>query len=229
MKKFLFAAAALFTVSIYAATPVARYDFEYIATLDVKGKGKAEAVPGVKGKAVQISNATITIPAPEKLTPASGTIVLWIKPVNWDDSKPEFVFFLQNFNKSKKGRIILYKYAGNRNLGTTFFYGHPDDSKARSVLGYPKADMSAGKWFCIAATWDKKAGETALYFNGKKVHSKKFTAFYDNFGDFILNPPAFRPSNPQYATCYDMLQFYNEALTPAEIAAIYASENPEKK
>ena len=55
MKKFLFAAAALFTVSIYAATPVARYDFEYISSLDIKGKGKVEAVPGVKGKAVKIT------------------------------------------------------------------------------------------------------------------------------------------------------------------------------
>ena len=230
MKKLFFAAAAVFAAGmICAAEPVARYDFEFTTSLDVKGKGKAELVPGLKGKAIQLTNATVTIPCPEKLTPEKGTIILWIKPVNWDDTKKEFVFFLQNFNKDNTGRLILYKYAGNRNMGTTFFYGSPSDAKSRSVLGYPKADMASGKWFCFAVTWDKAAGLNQLFYNGKRVHYKNNSYFYEKFGSFILNAPGFRPNNPEYATCYDMLRFYNEALSPQEIAKIYADEKPGTK
>lgn len=228
MKKILFISAIFSSLLISAAEPVARYDFEFTASLDIKGRGKAELVPGLRGKALQIFNAAVTIPCPENFTPAKGTIILWIKPVNWDDSKKEFVFFLQNTNKDKSARLILYKYAGNRNMGTTFYFGSIDDAKKRTILGYPKADMASGKWFCFAVTWDKDAGKTELYYNGKRVHYKNSQAFYSEFGDFILNPPAFRPNNPEYATCYDMLRFYNEALSAGEIAGIYADENPEK-
>ena len=49
------------------------------------------------------------------------------------------------------------------------------------------------------------------------VVTKKDRKIYSQFRRFLLKDG------------YDMLQFYNEALTPAEIAALYASENPEKK
>ena len=89
----IFAAA----VSVFAAEPAAIYDFEGSTGLpesSLKGKGKIEFVEGIRGKAVKMADNTLNIPCPEGVTGEAGTVALWIKPVNWNHSSKEFVWFL---------------------------------------------------------------------------------------------------------------------------------------
>ncbi len=141
-----------------AAVPLAQYDFDSPDKLPANAlKGKAEYVEGVRGKAIKLANAVVTLPCPAKLNPLEGTVALWVKPVNWDSSKNEFVFFLQSVNPKKDGRMILYKYSG-AGLGTTFWYGNPQGVRGKEntyACTRRKTDMKQGEWIFLAATWSR--------------------------------------------------------------------------
>ncbi|MBQ9502942.1 MAG: hypothetical protein IJU70_12350 [Lentisphaeria bacterium] len=220
-----------FSSALFAATPVARYDFDGATGLPDKAlKGKVSYDEGVRGKALKMADAVLTIPRPAKLSPQEGTVTLWLKPVNWDGSRKEFVFFLQSLNKARNGRLILYKYSGAAGLGTTLWFGNPDGKKSKEntyVCTRKKTDMEQGKWYFLAAAWSRKANILRVYINGKEVASGqcKDTVFFDEFGDFLLNPPPFRPADRSYETLYDMLRFYTEPLTEKELTKIYEEES----
>lgn len=229
MKQLLFGLLVFCTAALSAAAPAAQYDFEDSTGLPdtaLKGKGKVEYIAGVKGKAIKMSDNTLTIPCPEGLTAEQGTIAMWIKPVNWDSSREEFLFFLYNQNKAKDGRFILYKYRNPNGMGLTFWYGNPDDTKKRTVSAYPKASYKQGEWFFYAVTWNKKSGLTGLFFNGKRYTGSRCGSqvFYTEFGDFILNAPPFRPANRKMETAYDLVRFYPEALSSSEIEKLYSED-----
>lgn len=229
MKHLIFGILFSCAAALTAATPAAQYDFDDSTGLPdtaLKGKGKVEYVDGVKGKAIKMSDNTLTIPCPEGMTAEEGTIAMWIKPVNWDSSREEFVFFLFNQNQEKDGRMILYKYRNPNGLGLTFWYGNPDDAKKKAVSAWPKADYQQGEWIFYAVTWSKKSGLTGLFFNGKRYTGSRCAAdiFYQKFGDFILNAPPFRPANREMETAYDLIRFYPEALSSGEIEKLYTED-----
>lgn len=230
MKTFFLAALTAVSPVLSAAVPLVQYDFDSPDKLPAKAlKGKAEYVPGVRGKAIKLADAVVTLPRPAKLNPQEGTAALWVKPVNWDSSKKEFVFFLQSNSPKKDGRMILYKYSGTAGLGTTLWYGNPNGAKGREntyACTRKITDMKQGEWIFLAATWSRKANLIRVYINGKEVasHECKAPVFFREFGDFVLNPPPFRPANRNYETAYDLLRFYSEALSEKELTKIYEKD-----
>ncbi|MBQ7208893.1 MAG: hypothetical protein IJS01_13930 [Lentisphaeria bacterium] len=230
MKKSAFFLCLAASAAVFAAEPVAKYDFDGETGLPAKAlRGKAAFEEGIRGKGIKLADGILTIPRPAKLTPAEGTVTLWVKPVNWDGTKKEFVFFLQSVNKARNGRLILYKYSGTAGLGTTLWFGNPDGKKGKEntyVSTRKKTEMEQGKWYFLAATWSKKGGILRVYLNGKEVASGqcKDSIFFDEFGDFLLNPPPFRPADRSFETVFDQLRFYTEALSEKELAKIYEEE-----
>ena len=216
---------------LFAAKPVVQYDFNGKTGLSAKAlKGKAEFVPGIRGEAIKLADATLTIPCPKKVTPAEGTVAFWMKPVNWDSSKDEFVFFLRSDSKEKNGRFILYKYAGKTGLGTTFYFGNPAGKHGKEycyAATRRKDDMKQGEWIFVAATWSQKANLIRVYLNGKEATSYecKKAMFFKNFGDFILNAHPFRPANRKYETAFDLFRFYSTALSEKDLAKIFEEES----
>ena len=218
--------AAVFCCAASALEPAAQYDFDG-NTGKAEVKGKIRYVEGIRGQAAALANAKITFPCPAGVTPAEGTVTLWVKPLNWDSSAKEFVFFLQNVNREKNGRIILYKYK-NPGLGLTFWFGNPGGKHGRDCCytNAPKQKLEKGQWTHLAVTWSRKSNLIAIFVNGQMAVSSrcKDGMFFDKFGDFMLNAPSFRPENRQYETAYDLVKIYSSALTEKEIGENYRKE-----
>lgn len=231
MKKLLLPLLLAGTGALFAAKPVVQYDFNGKTGLPAKAlKGKAEFVQGIRGQALKLADATLAIPAPKKVTPAEGTVAFWMKPVNWDSTKDEFVFFLRSDSKEKNGRFIFYKYSGKTGLGTTFYFGNPNGKHGKDycyAATRRKDEMKQGEWIFAAATWSKKANLIRVYLNGKEVSSYECKApmFFSSFGDFILNPRPFGKPNRSYETAFDLLRFYSEPLSEADLKKIYDEES----
>ena len=231
MRKFLLLLLWAGLGSVFAAKPVVQYDFNGKTGLPAKAlKGKAEFVQGIRGQALKLADSTLTIPCPKKVTPAEGTVAFWMKPVNWDSTKDEFLFFLRSDSKEKNGRFIFYKYSGKTGLGTTFYFGNPNGKHGTSycyAATRRKDDMKQGEWIFAAATWSKKANLIRVYLNGKEVCSYECKAqmFNWNFGDFILNPRPFGKPNRSYETAFDLLRFYSEPLSEKELKKIWEEES----
>ena len=223
----LIAAALCWTAA--ATEPVVQYDFDG-NTGKAQSKGEVRYVEGIRGQAAALADATISFPCPAGITPAEGTVSLWVNPLNWDSSAKEFVFFLQNVNADKTGRIILYKYK-NPGLGLTFWFGKPGGKHGQECCytNAPKLELKKGQWVQLAITWSRKANLIAIYVNGQMAVSSrcKDGMFFDKFGDFVLNAPPFRPENRKYETAYDLVKIYPAALTEKEIGDKYRAEMSE--
>lgn len=213
---------------LFAVKPTAEYNFDQPLPAAMT-KGKVSYVPGIRGKAVQLANSTVTLPCPKGITPHEGTVSMWLKPINWDSSKNEFVFFMQSVNAEKNGRLILYKYSG-AGLGTTFWFGNPQGKKSKDncyASTRKKNDLKQGEWYLISATWSKKNNLIRLYINDAEVASYNCTdaMFFDKFGSFVLNPQPFRPFDRKYETAFDQVRFYNRPLSEKELGKIYADDS----
>ena len=218
--------AAAFCCAASAIEPVAQYDFDGNAG-KAEVKGKVRYIEGIRGQAAVLADARISFRCPAGVTPAEGTISLWVKPLNWDSSAKEFVFFLQNVNAGRTGRIILYKYK-NPGLGLTFWFGNPNGKHGRDCCytNASKPKLETEKWTQLAVTWSRKANLIAVYVNGQMASSSrcKDPMFFDKFGDFVLNAPPFRPANRKYETAYDLVKIYPAALAENVIEENYRKE-----
>ncbi|MBQ7403365.1 MAG: hypothetical protein IJW05_08005 [Lentisphaeria bacterium] len=227
MKKMLFWAAALVCCTVMAEI-AASYDFDG-KTGNAKAAGKFRYVDGFRNKAIALSDGTVRIPCPAKLTPEEGSISFWVKPMNWDSSVTEFLFLLQNNNQEKNGRIIVYKYREPKGLGLMFWMGNPQAPKGKgnAYTNTVNHKLEKGKWTFLTITWSKKANLFALYHNGQLACSGrgKDGLFFKKFGDFILNPPPFRPADRSLETAFDLLKFHTKALSEKEVAALYKEES----
>ena len=124
----------------------------------------------------------------------------------------------------------LYKYQNPGGLGLTYWYGSLKNDKLKTVVAFRDAKYKKGEWFLYVMTWNKANGLTSLYFNGKRMTGSRAAKeiFFKDMGNFILNPIAFNPSNRANETAYDLIRFYNEPLSSAEIDKMYNTEKPQK-
>ena len=79
MKHCFLAIFSLLALPLLAVKPIAEYNFDSPLPAAMT-KGKIAYVPGIRGKAVQLGDSTVTIPCPKGVTPHEGTISMWIKP-----------------------------------------------------------------------------------------------------------------------------------------------------
>ena len=222
----LTAAVCLFIQAEAAVKPAISENFEGTPG---KGKliGKAEYVPGISGKAIRLSDATVNFTPTASMTPAEGSATLWVKPVNWKWQTPQFLFFLSN--KMGKGskicQIILEKY--HLKLGLLFQYGHAGvKSKTTVYSNYSWDHFENDRWYALGITWSKREKLIRLYVDGKSVASARITdaMIPTQWGDFVLNAKPFSPHDRKNTTDFDLLRFYDKALTEKEMFAAYETE-----
>ena len=228
-RSMIFAAAAFSALCGAAAVePVIRYDFE---TAEER-RGLPDA-PGVSGRGLLLTDRPFVMPSRGKISPAEGTLSLWIKPLDWDMSEKEFKHLLSAEDTSaQKGRLILYKYK-TPGLGLVFLFG-ANGKVTREFIYANKNDpklLERDKWNFIAAAWSKKKSLIALNVNGRQVASARLKEgmFFGRFTDFVLNAKGFSPRNPKWRTVYDTVCFFDRALEEKELSSLCHAQRPVEK
>ena len=221
------ALAGLTLIPVNAAVKPAIFaDFE-----DSTGVGKligdAKYVPGVSGKAIRLADAIVKFTPTKSMSPNEGTVTLWVKPVNWKWQTPKFLFFISNKlgKGSKVCQILLEKY--HNKLGLLFQYGHAGvKSKTTIYSNYTWDHFENDCWYALGISWSKRNKLIRLYVNGKSVASARITdeMIPKAWGDFVLNDKPFSPHDRKNATDFDLLKFYDKALSESEMSAAYKEE-----
>ena len=214
-----FASAMLYGADL---KPIAAFDFEG-SVPGATTEGTPEYVQGVSGKAVRLSESLIKLPKFAELSPEEGSATVWIRPVNWEWNKKEFIFFLT----SGDTRLNLYKY--HVPLGLLFNYGNRGETtKKNTYANVPWDKFPSQSWMSLGITWSKKNHLIAIYINGTKAASAKIKdeMIPQDASQWTLNAKSFTPCDRKNATDYDNLKFFNRALTADEMLQLYRQEQP---
>ena len=182
--------------------------------------GKPELAPGRVGKALKSGPGTgyVDYPTAGLLTPAGGTVEMWVCPLDWKPEDTEFHVF---FDTRNEGALYLYKYYdGTRLLTLTCAnINGPYSSSAFDVK-----DWKPGQWHHLAGTWSPLGVMT--YVDGKPAGSLPVSgslpiALGERFriGDHPWHLPR------QSASLIDEVRIYDRPLSAAHIAAHYAGND----
>src|SRR5450759_2064071 len=95
------------------------------------------------------------------LIPQSGTVSLWVKPLNWTPDDGNFhSFFESGGDAGPTGWYILYKYYQNSWLLLRFA-----DEKKQVAMPKATPKWQAGEWHHLAGTWSPDG--LRLYVDGE--------------------------------------------------------------
>lgn len=218
------------------AEPVFRVDFEdTLQATQAAGsaEGQADAaveyVEGLDGKAAVLGNShRLRYAAKDNIKLDAGTILMWIKPLNWDWQTEKFVEFLRLDEPNDRSTLLLYKYTKpGAEFGLVWLAGlqRKDGEKALwTTAKEPIKATGAGQWMLLAATWDQSAKLIHLYVNGEQAAYAKTPAdklpktLAESF--FILNTTK-TPKDDEYRTAVDSLVIEDRALSEQDIRSYY--------
>lgn len=182
----------------------------------VRVQGPApEFAPGRFGQAL-VCGPDLTLvhyPLPGNLIPASGTISMWVQPVNWTPDDPNFhVFFEAGDLAQQQGWLIFYKYY----QGGWLLLRYADE---RGVVGMATADdlgWQAGEWRHIAGTWSPEG--LHVYVDGEHVARAPRPLVAEDLGDtFKLGDDGWHLPHEGARTLLDDVRIYAYPLTAAHI------------
>ncbi|MEW6355338.1 MAG: glycoside hydrolase domain-containing protein [Planctomycetota bacterium] len=150
----------------------------------------------------------------------SGTISMWIQPVNWlpDNKRFEHFFVAQ---KQGEFNFVLYKYTQPPDLRVHLVVGNRKFNAGTSAEGW-----RPGNWYKVDVAWDNRA--LRIYVNGKMEGELTFPEDLVlpevKEGAFTIaplmywKPPACSPDD---RTIVDEIKIYDRPLTPGEIKDAY--------
>jgi hypothetical protein len=180
--------------------------------------GKPELVPGRTGQALKSGPGTgyVEYPTAGLITPAGGTVEMWVCPLDWKPEDEEFHVF---FDAIGKGGLYLYKYYQGTRLLTL---GCEDKSHGPyTECPFDVRTWKPGEWHHIAGTWGPLGVMT--YVDGKPARKAPVggalpAAFGERFriGDHPWHLPR------QSASLIDEVRIYDRPLSAAHIAAHFA-------
>jgi hypothetical protein len=179
--------------------------------------GKPELAPGKVGKALKSGPGTgyVDYPTAGLITPAGGTVEMWVCPLDWKPEDTEFHVF---FDTHGEGALYLYKYYDGNNLLTLTC---ANTNGPYSSCVFPLKDWKPGQWHHIAGTWSPLGVMT--YVDGKAA------AKVPTGGDLpvtlgerfrIGDHPWHLPR--QSSSLIDEVRVYDRPLSAAHIAAHFA-------
>jgi hypothetical protein len=200
--------------------PTAYFSFEH-GMQGVAGKrllpcsigGKPELVPGKVGQGLKVgpSFGYLDCSCAGVLNATSGTVEMWVKPLDWNSDDKKFHVF---FETRGKGVLYLYNYWTNDRL---LMLMGPDYVGPLTSAQVPTTFLP-GEWHHIAGTWSpdgvqaycdgKPAGPGPL---GGQLPLKVGETF--RLGD---QPWQFKRTS---GSVIDEVRIYDRALSPAHIAA----------
>ncbi len=123
--------------------------------------------PGVNGKGNSLNLANsecVEYLMPKNFNPKGGTVSLWVSPVNWKLSDPEWQVFF--FAWQKDFELRIHKLAAHYIKATIVH--RPAGSAMQAITVQARCDAkewSAGRWHKIDVTWDNE--NIRLYIDGK--------------------------------------------------------------
>ncbi|MHB8995834.1 MAG: glycoside hydrolase domain-containing protein [Armatimonadota bacterium] len=178
------------------------------ATLD----GKPVLAPGKFGQALKSGPSTGYLNFPSTLLkPTSGTVEMWVSPLDWVPSAKEFHAF---FDTRGEGALYLYKYFDASNL---LMLSCANGSGPYFSTAFP-LQWKPGEWHHIAGTWS--ANGVLAYVDGKPSAPQAVAAeLPKKLGETFLigDHPWHLPRTT--SSLVDEVRIYDRALSPAHIAA----------
>ena len=144
-------------------------DFDGVAASGRKIKGIVRGKPalvdgGISGKAL-LSGPThgyLDYPVRDLLSPAEGTIEMWVKGLDWEWQDNKFHVFAEC--KGPGGWLLVYKYY--RGVALTALTAANPDGRLNSA-GVPYPGWKKGQWHHLAMTWGKDGIKS--YVNGHSM------------------------------------------------------------
>jgi len=128
-------------------------------SLELRG---VEGVSGTPGFQIA-ADERLDYELAENFSLTSGTVSMWVKPVNWEGRNDHFEVFFHA--RSPKYVLHFYKYSQPNHLYLYVNVG------GISVVARTSAEhWKPGDWHHIAASW--RPGELRLYMDGELKHAK---------------------------------------------------------
>ena len=204
--------------------------------LDTTGNG-LQTTDGLKGKAAVVGttangqNLSRNYNRTGGVLRNSGTVMFWLRPLDWDSSNKGNVTFFTAAGKD--GTLQLYKYPdyGNQSGYSNkllFLFGdtrkNAQGQAQWKIAATPsRMEFQSGEWYFLAAVWNEKT--MTLYVDGKPVVTENINTSPEYpFQSFQLGNPV----APAATTAIDELAVYDRALGEAEIYRRYEATRPIK-
>ena len=177
-KKIAFIFSLLLVVPAAANEPGLLFHASFDGTVDawsLSGRGEPAQIigkepqfaPGRADGQAFISGHSETLvhyPTAGNLLAESGTVSLWIQPVNWTPDDGHFhSFFESGSDSGQNGWLILYKYFEHGWL----LLRYADERRNVGTARHADFHWEPGQWQHLAATWARN--ELKLYVNGELV------------------------------------------------------------
>ncbi|MBT3381598.1 MAG: LamG domain-containing protein [Lentisphaerae bacterium] len=143
------------------------------APVQIAGVTEPSFAPGRFGEALVCGpeQALVHYRTQGNLMPESGTVSMWVKPLNWTPDDGNFHVFLESGSHGASrsdpptGWLILYKYYQHGLL----FLRYADESAQVGMARLGGCDWPVDEWVHLAGVWS--AAGLRLYVNGELVNS----------------------------------------------------------
>lgn len=156
----------------------------------------------------------IHYPSAGNLVPTTGTISLWVQPVNWTPDEEAFhVFFESGGAEGDRDWLIFYKY-----YQSGWLLLRCSDAQGRAgIAKAPDLGWRPGAWHHLAATWSPRG--LRLYVDGTLAAQQEAGIVVpDSVGStFKVGDDGWHVANPAARTLIDELRVYDYPLPEAEI------------
>jgi len=189
-----------------------------VAPAEVVG-GEASFEAGRLGRALVAGagQPLIHYPSAGNLVPTSGTVSLWVQPVNWTPDDEAFhSFFESGGAEGDRDWLIFYKYyqSGWLLLRCSDGEGRVGIAKALDLGWQP------GEWHHLAGTWSPRG--LRIYVDGEFAAQQEAAIVVpDRVGaTFKVGDDGWHVPNPEARTLIDDLRVYSHPLSESEIARL---------
>lgn len=239
MKGFAFALAGLaWSLSISFADESLRLyaPFEDSITPDVSASkfppvafGEVGYTDGIKGHAVICDGAKgyLNFYLDEVFHEETGTLSIWMKPVDWEDGDGNFHFlaaFISSGDQNRQ-RLLFYKYHTDSQLTLLVDSQSPAET---NLIQKDPGSWSQDTWRHYVMTWTPD--ELAIYLDGALFATAPRTVRLQggDFKNLLVGYGAFVPKDVG-KSAFDELRVYDRALTPDEVATLHNDDKTTSK
>jgi hypothetical protein len=181
----------------------------------VTGGGPPTFAPGKFGQALVCGPEGVLVhySTAGNLMPPSGTVSLWVQPVNWTPDDPNFhTFFEAGGGGGGQGWLILYKYY----QGGWMLLRYADEEGQVGMAQAEKFQWRPGEWHHLAGTWSPEA--IRLYLDGQGVAQARDPRVAQTLGEaFALGDNGWHLPHAGAQTLLDEVRIYAYPLTAAQI------------
>lgn len=184
--------------------------------IDAKLEGKPELVDGKFGKAMKSGPSTgyLHFPTKDVVFKESGTVEMWVCPVDWDGTEEKFHAF---FDARDDGALYLYKYYQGGLLMLTC----PNIAGPYNSASAPIATWKPGQWHHIAGTWSPT--RQCVYVDGKRIATGEPGLAKRLDGEFTIGDGPWHIERTS-SSLIDRVRIYDHLLSDEHIAAHFAGD-----